>query len=490
MSVVFRRALERCEENVRRAEVNLARRELLALDWPKCPRSDRLLGAALCRRTGLVQLGLRALAPVVRGLRGTESRREVDPTPAESAEYGVLLQRAGAVPEALRVLGGVDVAKAPEALLYRAFCLFNVWDYEASIAPLSEFQTRGDDPYLRLVARVNRLAALAAIGRHQEAVDEFDSTVTLARNLGAVRLAGNCHEILAQTWIATGEWTKAEEALGEARRLLPEIGTLEGLFVAKWKAVLVALRDGELARLVAFRELAARQGDWESVRESDLFALKASYEPALHERLHFGTPFTAYRERAVRELGRSVNATSVSFGVGGFGAPTLNLISPEQSFPVAFGSGGQTHRALVALVSDQYRPQSLGGLFSALWPGDHFDPFSSPDRVHQVIRRLRRWLSQNSFPAEIVQFKGRWRLDTTGPLLIRVDGAVEALSAEQALLRSLESAVGGRAFSAKEARTILGLSESGFQRWAVWALENGRASRFGAGPATRYALAA
>src|SRR5947207_870551 len=113
--------LKQCEELVRSGNVGTVHRRLASVKVSQVPRKLRLPLANLCRRSNLVHLGLKILAPLMLSKKGNLLG---EATPHELAEYAALLQKSDALKEAKWTLQQVNELEAPEALLYRVFCHF------------------------------------------------------------------------------------------------------------------------------------------------------------------------------------------------------------------------------------------------------------------------------------------------------------------------------------------------------------------------------
>src|SRR5207302_175208 len=120
-------------------------------------------------------------------------------------------------------------------------------------------------------------------------------------------------------------------------------------------------------------------------------------------------------------------------------------------------------RMLQSLALDFYRPLQLAELHERLYPREYFNPFSSPDRVHQAARRLRRWLQENRIPLGISEELGQYRLSSDRGCTVVVQAVSEKTWLEtapgdiklRALLGVLKNQHGNEVFSAVEAGKLL-----------------------------------
>ena len=466
-----------------------AEERLSALTISSLQRRDRARVAGYARRAGLVMLGLKILSPSVHSER---SGVRVSATPAERAEYGALLAAAGSLEEADHVLAAVDPLEEPMALLYRAFAMFGRWDYQDALPLLDRFLAiDGLAAYWRLVGDVNRAQALVFVGRLDEAEKMIEAALSESLKNGYDRLVANAHELGAQVAFQRGDFAGVERGLRETGAHLGAGPMRDNLFIFKWQAAIAALRDGNVSLLEDFRRRAARAGQWESVREADFYMAKATGDAAIVHRLHFGTPFPAYRRRLLSHLPEgSLFPTTFVLGQG---RKTLDLFDGTVDGKAVFKPGKTVHAALALLFTDFYRPWRVGALFSKLFPDEYFNVLVSPNRVHQAILGVRRALKKAALPIEILtsttRSDFRFELGRGCGILIRSETATE-LSLERIQLTKLAQSVGSAEFTAAEARALLQLPLTSMNRLLKFALEKGEIRKFGSGIKTVYQFVA
>jgi hypothetical protein len=153
----YEKLIEDCDAFIRAGQDQKAERALAELDIPKIPRKWRLPLATLCRRVALISTGLKILSSVI-----SSSSKAAAASSAEIAEYAALLQKFGAVDDALRLLKEVDDREVPEALMYRAVCHFSRWEYPEAVPLLEKYIKAAPSEYQALIGRVN-LAAYVLI---------------------------------------------------------------------------------------------------------------------------------------------------------------------------------------------------------------------------------------------------------------------------------------------------------------------------------------
>ncbi len=468
---------QECEEWTRIGESRRVHHALSVIPNRDIPQRWRLPLANIARRGGLILLGLRLLAPSLKS----------EPTPEELAEYGVLLQKNGSAREALTTLEKIDGDEIPEALLYRAFCLFTRWDYAQATPLLERYVASAKlNDYQRLIGRVNLASAYNVLEQDALARDLLNELVATCRAKNYARLEGNCHELLAQVHLRKEDWSSAEDELELAEGLLANDISLDKFFVQKWNLVISALKSSSQAPLLELRRRALELRHWESVREADLYRVKLTGDPNLFQHVFFGTPHESYRAKLMKECPGIEPSEELLVGQG---ERVFDLSLSEVDGAPVFGSGKKIHQVICYLFTDFYRPLRLAPLFAELFPEENFNVFSSPNRVHQLLRRTRKALKDEGVALEIREDSGAYSIHILPGLSVRLTNDRKVASTEHAHLIRLKSIYPAMQFSAKDARAKLGLPLTSFHRVLKYGLEKGLLVQQGNGPKTRYKAA-
>jgi tetratricopeptide (TPR) repeat protein len=475
--------VRQCEDLVRAGKIDQAQRLLSELETAKLPRSLRLPLANLCRRTDLLRLGLKILSPLV---HTNKKQWQTIATPQELSEYAVLLQKHGAIREALWTLNHVDEKTVPEAALYKAFCHFSYWDFESAIECLERHSSLETRPYQRLTGRVNLCMALVSAGHLERAHEVLNELMAAAEQGSFARLHANCLELRAQVYLKSGDMEAAKGALAKALTVVSSNPALDHSLIKKWTAIIDGLETKNIAPLIQFREEAVLGGQWENVREADRFLLKIKFDESLFDNLMFGTPYPKYRAALQKEFGRLPAKPFLM--IGSATGPLLDLSSGEFEAAAFSRPSQKVHSLIEILLRDFYRPVAIGGLFAELFSGEYFDPQSSVHRVHQLIYRTRGWIEENKLPIEIKEIDGKYSLCITGALRIRVPYERMRVQTEVMRLESLRAHFGGGRFGSRDACEVLGISSTTFKSWINWALSESRVVRMGSGSRTCYLI--
>ncbi len=368
--------------------------------------------AALCRRAGIPEWSLRLLNSTVR----PRARMRIQSTALERAEYGAALVSVGAISEARSVLESLSPSICPEADLYRAFSYFATWDYEKSLPLLARYLAQvPSESYISQVARINFAAALIATQKLSEARPLLERLLEELEKAGDQLLLGNAWTLLAQCRIQQQKWAEADAALRFSEERIGKVPGFDSLIIGKWRAIW-RLRTQGLGGLAELRQVRARAleaGSWETVRDCDFHEAKALGDRSLWARIYFGTPYASYRARISVESGIDFEREERFAWLWKADSKPSRLIDCRA--PSGLKAGQVPHRMLLALSADLYRPRRLAALHEAVFPGRYYNPLSSPDLIHQGLRRVRDWLRREKIPLRVIEKRQSYSLQPTRP---------------------------------------------------------------------------
>lgn len=503
--------LQTIRDLIRDGDLAAARIQIREAATRKMGRDFRLELAYLANQAQVPQKAATLLHRTIWPARGT---RASDATAEEKAEYGQALARIGATREAIGILASLDAAVLPRVYRFLALAYFRQWDWRTAIPLLKNCLALPDlSPSDRIYAEFYLAIAL---------MHGADDTVGARKHLAVVlRETGPDHfrrahwdawQVLAQTHYLEKDWSGAIQALDRMDALYPhDPDSSSDLISRKWRRLIELhqrqkrpeTRPETLAALAAIKKGFRALGNWEQVRSCDYYEAVATDDENLLVRLYCGTPFPEFRRKLLTASGRqaqdmpehyevSVGRATESAAAGE--APWLDGLNGENSLGRARLKPGQIlQRLLAALTADLYIPPNIAQLHEGLYPGDHFNPTSSPLRVRQALKRLRQWLKANRIPLEIEEKQERYRLESEVQIRIRIRSSASEPGAPTRtldLVERLAAQFGREAFSAHEVETLLGIS-----RWSAVALLRTATrrqvlERIGRGPSTRYRLAA
>ncbi|MCB0367204.1 MAG: hypothetical protein H6624_05835 [Bdellovibrionaceae bacterium] len=468
------------------------RKDLKSLNTSKVPRAYRSTLANLARRSGLPLIGIRLLNPIIRSDKPMDEK----PRAEEISEYAVSLLNIGAVDEAQILLENLDSQKFPSVLLYRSFIRFSRWQYHLTLNDLATYCHLVEDPYQVQVGKVNWAAALVFAAEFAQAEGILSQLREELKQSEKWRLLGNALELSAQVALGLRQWVLAKSYLEQARSLLGQGEGLNDFFVRKWEALLQLHEQPQSvpARFLVhqLKDEAKRLYHWESVRDFDFYLATLGGDEELFLRVYFGTPHAIYREHILAktkgrwQLPDNYRVQPIAGDCTSF--PVWDLVEGKLvggSKPRRVKPGQLFHRSLGLLGQDLYHPKPMATLFAELFPGEYFNPNTSPDRVYQVIRRLKAWLSRSKMGIAIGSRHGGYHLILRGPTGLLLRNCNTTQSAEEIFCSRLKQRC-PEGFNSRQASEVLGISRTAFQRWLDWAHRERLLVRQSAGPHTNY----
>ncbi len=487
----MRSILNNIEILIRTGESNKARRVLSNYRSSSLTRTDRHDLAALARRAGLPLMTLRLLTPIVR----PPAKQPMKASERERAEYAAALVRVGATTEAIEMLQGIDPSKTPQVHLYFAHALFTRWEYEAAVPFLEKYVDHAPDTYQRIIGKMNLASALVherKISSAQAVLHDLEDE-TKREKLRA--LHGNTLERLAELAIDRGQWREAERYLTRAEADVDAAGGFDEFFVRKWRYIsdLLQKKSHSAQRLLTLRTEAIQREHWETVRECDAYLARATNNVPLFHRVYFGTPYPSYRKRLLVDFGLSTRLPdSFDWCFEGELPPTRILDFLREPVVKAHPTiklGQVKHRLLRVLTSDFYRPFRVANLFSEIYAGECFHIESSPARVHQGVKELKKWFLRHRIPLRLTEKSGGYRLVARGAR-IAITVPTPEWWERHALggIERVRHSAGTRPFSTEDVVRWLRISRRSAANWLRLAIEKDRITKIGAGPQTRYCL--
>lgn len=166
-----------------------------------------------------------------------------------------------------------------------------------------------------------------------------------------------------------------------------------------------------------------------------------------------------------------------------------------QKDPLSFISkpqkpGSLNHRMGLSLLSDLYRPIRLATLYSSVYPGEYYNPFSGPERIHQGIRRFRQFLKRKKTSLTVKEQEGFYWIESSRPTSISLPRLEKRVidSRISAFVIELTESFGHHPFSMREAAAVLGIAHWTSLRVLTQMVEDQHLTRQGKGKATKYRI--
>lgn len=428
-----------------------ARKLLMGIDIDSIPASERAGYAEACRRTGLFRLSLQFMYKLIYETKSA--------TQDDLFEYACGLRRVGLVTEALRLL---DRRMPPSARvsLQKAFCHIQRWDYGAAAGHLLlTLETHPNENESR-TARVNLAASLIVLG-------EFDAAAKWLAQLEpeckqhSFHHYLNCRELRAQIQVLKGDYAGAKAILNDS---ILAVGTSEGpakLMLRKWQHIIaVAQGPREEARraMSEFKAQVRAAGHWESLRAIDWELAQVTRDQELAAKVYFGTPYSAFRQQVLASpFGPGIpdHVLRTDARWKGQKAKLINGLT-GQNMPSKFGS--LPYRAALVMLSDNYQPWTVYRLFDSLFGEENFNPFSSPERIHEICDQIQNELKKKRIPLELRGSPQGFRLRPREDGAVIVFDEMRFLSVEAMVLALLKIRFKDQPFKAKDLDGLTPLS--------------------------------
>jgi hypothetical protein len=226
------------------------------------------------------------------------------------------------------------------------------------------------------------------------------------------------------------------------------------------------------------------------VRECDLFASIIKKDVALFEKVIMGTESEFYLQRA-RKL----------FGVHSFvrghyrlllGQPSEKLFEfdpySKGALPEALYEKPLLFKLFSALTRDFYQPSNIGLLFQKVYPDEKFNPFNSPQRVLQLLRRLNSWFKKSNVTLRVKFQKSEFSIIAQQPTsLLLKRGEDDSIS--KLKLVDLRKMTDDRALTILKIAELLDISKSSARRLVQQALAERKMVKHGIGRSSLYQFA-
>ena len=392
------------EELIRKGQGEKARELISNIDESKLPRNHSVQFSRLARRCHHIA---KAFCFVRESF--LEIKDRLDANPALAIEYAFLLSIVGSQKVALKILTKLSRLNVPLPAEYHFVtgCVdLSFWNYRGAEKHFREFVTATDDGYMRAVGQLNLISCLVVQKKTQEA-DELLRQIekVLSSDSSWQVLSAHLNELKGQKFFHDGDFVKARIEFHLAHTTLQASGHPSLDFVNKWLLFMDFLDGGKTSSiqpLVDFQNEMKVKRQYEICREIDRFIGEKTDDERRRQRVFFGTPFRCYKEiffptkTFTNQYLWSESALTPT--------TTIDLLENRVNHP---GGTAQLpaalHRLLTGLSMDFYKTVNYGALFELIYPQEYYDPVHGPNRIFQLVNRLRRFFHSHKIDLEIVK---------------------------------------------------------------------------------------
>lgn len=479
------------------------------------PFEDLKSFSGLSWRIGQPKLGIKILSPYLKKCRDLRQK----PAPEIITEYTGCLLQLGAHQEALRTLYSMNTEKIGRALFLQSLALFRDWNYRDAVPLLTKYYESLDPTYEKKIVGVNLASALLGSENLNECANLLQLLKPELAETKSTLLLGNCLEIESQIYFERGQFDHALLLLSESESYLKNSQNVGYLFCKKWQWINTCARDvihshdeNKLSKIQFPTDLvmmAQNLKHWETLREIDLFWGVFKKDKNLLKHTYFGSPIKRYRSRILKILDifykdHNLHFKKRSETVSFLNRSYLNLPQDVKTDLQTFDIGsilmdfqlkGFTdlmRLCLLKLLKERYTPLRVGQLFSQLWPEEHFDLTTSPDKVFQIIKRLKYFLKSQKIPVSILTVNDGYFLsfNTEFKLLMNTDLLNDDLdSINDLIFLKIEHAFMHQdIFRNSEVAKLLNVSLRSSQRYLLRLEQTHKIERGGMGKHTYYKI--
>jgi tetratricopeptide (TPR) repeat protein len=472
------------EQQIRQGKGAAVKKHLWSSSLTEIPRQHYGMIANIATRVGFPTFTLKLLTREIRKSNFEKSNLSV----FERAEYASALTNIGAFSEAEKILESLNPNSYPKILLYESFALFNQWKYREALPHLQNYVKKVEEPYLKRVGKVNLCAAQVFCRDYAKALESLKGLQAELVSEKQTLLLGNVLELQAQCYLGLERFAEADQTITQSEELLSGTGTLFYLFAKKWRAISSLMQNKKEAKsqIAEVRQMAKGMRHFETLRECDFFEGIYLNDAELVRKVYFGSPFSSYREKILAHV--PIGGTQYDWTVevpGTKDSPLYDVAQPiEGVVPNSI-----LHNLQKLFFSDFYATWRIGTVFSNLFPDNHYDIQSSPNRIYQLIHRWNVLAEKSSLPFAIESDGSGFRVVFKQSCTVRVGQSTELINIVDSQLQQLRLHFGSKSFRSAEARKLLNKSQSHMSVLLTKAQAVGL-QKLGSGKATLYKFAA
>jgi len=463
------------------------------------------------RRTQLPHLAINILNPSIKAYREQKSKSL---SPRLWAEYAMALHRIGNSIEAKLILQESTAFSHHYSQFYLGLIFLSEWEYEKAKSYFIEYLKNNQlDVYERCLGELNLLATHIFLHQNMDSFEEdLVALISKLEKWEFILLASNAKELLIQYYASLEENDiklvnknhqgdqKLNKVLLNENKLLNNLhSTMYSLYLEKWICVNLIKKNPTkaLKGFISLKAKARSFSSWEVLRDCEFYIAKIQNSQDLFNKLYYGTPYLGYRRYILNRqktfkpddffIWSELRINHKKSSILDLSSFSLNNLRK----PLAM-VGGASHRTLLSLLSDLFRPQTVGSIFSKVYPGEYYDQASSGLRVRQCIFRLQQNLEQHHLKLNIIYNKGYFIefLDAVG---IRFSSNLnltvsETINKEEILLLQISKRFNDNPFSASQLAEYLRKSHATVVRLLNKLIQSQDVVSLGQGASRKYSI--
>ncbi len=388
------------------------------------PRSLAARYANLLRRMGGAKYAVTLLNPIVR----SETKK---PTIEEIIEYASCLCRMGLIEESLVLLNSIANEPHVEIQYELAAAHMSKWEFSKSIPYLLKYlKFKGLSTYKICVGEINLATAYMYTNEMEKADSLLQKLITKTQKNNFNLLWGNALELRGEIALVDRDFDRAMELFKESAEKLQSANPRYRLYQELWKVIIQMLRENgsksSLAECDQLRKKIAEIQDWNSLREIELYKAVVTNDVGSITYLYYGTSYLEYRKRVLLTWGKPLKVDDEYYDrkIGPGAAQAKKVFDVAAGKDVQTGAqlkvGQNMHRLVQVLTTDFYAPFLTTRIFSLLFKDAFYNPTTSPKQVHQLVKRLNDWFSENKIPLVVKYGNSGYRLRAESAYVLRI----------------------------------------------------------------------
>ncbi len=386
--------------------------QLIHLLLQSKPKREYLVRLAnFSNRNNSYVLAMRILYPII---KVQNQLSNITPTFLEINTYATSLIWIGSFNEAEHYLN--QISDFHPSWLTKAFLHLGRWEYKKALPYLKKYIHSPElTNYQRLVGEINLLSVYVGLRLEHDAIKLFNK---LQKNLIENEhhlLLGNSHELIGQLYYFKLAFTEAEYHLQCAQTLLKDRAYRYRIFVEKWLAILNLHKNPDSIKaqsgLIFVRNEASRINHYETIRDCDFHLARLTKNYELMRKVYWGSSNRGYKNILMQNYPLDIdvmkkfnnkieniiynptNIANINYDSKEDGNFSLTNLNNEVNLDMMNLSSKLTCNKnfwtiLNEITKDIYKPPKIGELFSVLYSNEYFNPFTSPSRVRNMVKRL------------------------------------------------------------------------------------------------------
>lgn len=492
----MRRKFEKVNQLIINGSISLAQKEIKQLENLKLSRKDRLELAILAKRSFLPVSALSLLKRIVR----SEKRLPSPPTQNELLEYSNCLIMINALLEAEQILLSLETDQTPEVLNGLAALYFKRWEYKKGIGYIEQYINHPKTSNREImVSKVNLIQAYVHEKMFFHAKIIFDDIIPRLKEEKKHLLLAAIYEFQAEQFIHQRKWNDAKLCINKSFDVLSNKSDMDILYLKKINLLYDLYKNPHSKllkqKIIDIKKFANELGHYETLRDVDFHYAVLTKNKYIALKLWFGTPYESYKRKIEKECSLSGIPNKFEYVIGGNNNNSENLFLDLTDGKTSSGRSllKKNHilqRLLITLFSDLYKPLSVFEIYSFVYAGQYFNPISSPNSIHQAIKRLREFFRRYDLPIEIIETNGLYLLNGLKKITIIIPN--QQYLEKRPDIRILDftnkcrKIWGERLICANDVSLHFNVSQNTAVKWLNDSLEHGLIQRRGQGRATRY----